>query len=361
MSRRLAGVLATLLALASVPGAADADEGVRMTVTSTGLTAFPDVDLTVSVSGPDGRPFVLAPSELEVWLGDERVAASVTSAVEVRPVDVVLLLDRSGSMSGQPMADAIAATATFLDLLGPRDRSALIGFSTRAELLQPLTADRAAARATASSITADGNTALYDAVALAARHLAEAGRPDARHAVVVLTDGNDTASSVRREDVLSSLREDTVHAVALGPAPDVNALGALAAASSGGVVLRAPTSAQLGAAYVAMAERLRADNGIRFRIPVRRFAPEIAVRVVARRDGVIVGEIDHRFALPVAIPDTAAAPIVPTVVEPEPAVVAPATPPSDGAPTALAAGMLGGATVLALMAWALSTFGPVGA
>ncbi len=358
MSKRCVGALAALLLLASVPAAAD--QGVRMTVTSTDVTTFPDVELTVSVSGPDGRPFVLAPSEVEVWLGDERVPTSVTSAVEVRPVDVVLVLDRSGSMSGQPMADAIAATGVFLDLLGPRDRSALVGLSTRAALLQPLTADRAATRATASSITAGGDTALYDAVALAARHLAEAGRPDARHAVVVLTDGNDTSSTVRREEMLSSLATDTVHAVGLGPAPDVNALGALAAASSAGVVLRAPTSAQLGEAYVAMAERLRADNGIRFRVPVRRFAPEIAVRVVARRDGAILGEIGHRFALPVTIPDTAAAPIVPTVVDTEPAVVARAAPPSEGAPTALTSGVLGGATVLALVAWALSAFGPAG-
>ncbi len=357
MSRRALACLVVASMLLALGRAAVADEGVRIAVTSSDLSSFPSVDMSVSVSGPDGRPFVLAPSEVEVWIGDERIPASVSSSVELRPVDVVLVVDRSGSMSGRALADAIAAIGSFLERLGPRDRAALVEISTQATILQGLTGDRSAVAATASRIAAGGDTALYDAVALAARHLTDAGRPEARQAILVLTDGFDTASTTSLAQVEQLVARRTVDLVALGPGPDAGTLAQLAAAGTGGAVLRAPTSTQLADIYAALAERLRADNGVRFQVPTDRYAPEIPVRIVARRDGSVLGETRVDLAMPVVIPDTAAAPTAPVAAAEQ--AGARALPPEDpGDPAPLLAGMLGSATTLALISWVLLALAP---
>ena len=55
-----------------------------------------------------------------------------------RPTDVVVVLDRSGSMSGDPMAGALAAIRELVGQLGGEDRFALVTYSNRADLAIPL-------------------------------------------------------------------------------------------------------------------------------------------------------------------------------------------------------------------------------
>ncbi|MDE3101129.1 MAG: type II secretion system F family protein [Chloroflexota bacterium] len=357
MSRRMAAALAVAALLLALATPALADDVVRLVVTSTDVTAFPQVALTLAVSGPDGRPVVLDPSEIEVWVAGERLAATVSSSVEARPVDVVLVLDRSGSMAGTPLADATRAVGSFLARLGPRDRSALVGLSTRAEAVRALTTDRASVAAAATRLSASGDTALYDAVALAARQLDEGGRAQARQAILVLTDGHDTASATSPADLQPLVAHRAVHVVALGAAPDLDALKRLAAASSGGTVVRAPTSAQLDAIYASLAEKLRADTGVRFRFATEQYAPEMTVVVAARREGSVIGRTQLVIPLPVRIPDTGAMPATTAAPQIVPAVAMVTTPDASGRDRPLIAGLLASATSLALVAWALSAFG----
>jgi len=83
-------------------------------------------------------------------------------AVTRRPTDVVVVLDRSGSMRGDPMTKALAAIRELIGQLGEEDRFGLVTYSSRAEVPIPLELATASARmrwtARLDSIIADGGT-----------------------------------------------------------------------------------------------------------------------------------------------------------------------------------------------------------
>jgi Ca-activated chloride channel family protein len=114
-----------------------------------------------------------------------------------RGVDLVVVFDRSGSMRGPRLKAAREGLTAFLQKLRPDDLVSLITFNGE---LDPPTdpAPPAAVAPRVEAIFADGETALYDAIAKG-RDVAEASaKTDKRHihAVVVLTDGEDNRSKM---------------------------------------------------------------------------------------------------------------------------------------------------------------------
>jgi Ca-activated chloride channel family protein len=123
-----------------------------------------------------------------------------------RAVDIVVVFDRSGSMSGLRLHGAREGLSAFLARLRPEDRVTLITFNGQ---LDPPTSPEPpqAAAARVSGIFADGETALYDAI-LRGRDLADAASKVDRsriHAVVVLTDGEDNRSTVKLPELMTKL------------------------------------------------------------------------------------------------------------------------------------------------------------
>ncbi|HEX4771154.1 MAG TPA: VWA domain-containing protein [Bryobacteraceae bacterium] len=146
---------------------------------------------------------------------------------ENMPVDVLLLLDVSGSM--QPHIQRIAdASETALRVLAPDDRVAIMLFDTRTRLKLPFASDPGEISRKLHSIiqseSFNGGTRITQALVDAARYIQKQGRPDARRAIVILTDDEtqDAQDEPRVEQsldeadaVLSFLRapyaEDFVH------------------------------------------------------------------------------------------------------------------------------------------------------
>ena len=82
------------------------------------------------------------------------------------PVDIVLAVDRSGSMDGQPLADAKVAVKGFIDQMNMAggDQAALLAFNDTALVAQPLTSDAAAIKQAVDSLVATGGTDLAEAI-----------------------------------------------------------------------------------------------------------------------------------------------------------------------------------------------------
>jgi Ca-activated chloride channel family protein len=125
--------------------------------------------------------------------------------------NVVLVLDTSGSMNEQEkMPNARAGAAELIDLLDDADTLSLLPFSTRLNWAGQgleMKDSRERAKATVSSLVADGETALYDAIAAARQYLLDHPKPGTISAIVVLTDGEDTANSTTLEQLLGRLRQ----------------------------------------------------------------------------------------------------------------------------------------------------------
>lgn len=125
-----------------------------------------------------------------------------------KPVDLVVLVDTSGSMQGEKINAARTSLLQFIDLLDDRDRLQVITFSDRIVTLTPLSSlgeKRVEVKRRVSGIIEGGNTSLYDAVAMAYNDLQANGDPNHIRAVVVLSDGMDTSSTLALGDVLAQL------------------------------------------------------------------------------------------------------------------------------------------------------------
>lgn len=123
-----------------------------------------------------------------------------------RPVDLVLVVDTSGSMAGDKIAAVRTSLSQFIDLLDNRDRLQVMLFNSQVSSLtelSPLADKREEVSRRVSAIIEGGNTSLYDATAQAYEELQANGNPANIRAVVVLSDGEDTSSSRALEQVLA--------------------------------------------------------------------------------------------------------------------------------------------------------------
>lgn len=112
---------------------------------------------------------------------------------EWKPLRIAIVLDCSLSMGEKnKFQEARDAALSFLETLRDDDQGLVITFSDRADVVQPLTGDRAALAAAIHKARPTGGTALYDAVWRAAEVL---DAYDGRRVIVLLSDGRDEAAS----------------------------------------------------------------------------------------------------------------------------------------------------------------------
>lgn len=141
------------------------------------------------------------------------------------PVAVNLLLDRSASMRGSPMAAAVAAAQVLVEQATPRDYLGLLAFDGYVEQLLPLRAMDAPARAHLSqlldALTTGSGTALHEAVEVGASSVHRLLVPGARPKLLLLTDGEPSVGVRSLADFRSlgsRVAESgvTIHALGLG-------------------------------------------------------------------------------------------------------------------------------------------------
>lgn len=146
---------------------------------------------------------------------DNGVAQRVTAAGVVEAVQLGVVLDISGSMTGERMAIARKATTDLLGRLMPADRFAIVAFADQvARVTRPGTSVAEAAVAL-DRIASGGSTSLLDGVY--AGLLEADGGPGAK-LLLVMTDGRNNTSWLQAAAVLDAARrhETVIYPVAVG-------------------------------------------------------------------------------------------------------------------------------------------------
>ncbi|CAL4920699.1 unnamed protein product [Urochloa decumbens] len=118
------------------------------------------------------------------------------------PLDLVTVLDVSGSMSGQKLALLKQAMGFVIDNLGHHDRLSVVSFSSGAQrvtrLLRMSDAGKGLATSAVESLVARGGTNIAEGLRTAAKVLGERRHRNAVSSVILLSDGQDNYTMTRR-------------------------------------------------------------------------------------------------------------------------------------------------------------------
>ncbi len=270
MTKALCTVAAGLV-LALPPAALAASE-IRAVDTS----AYPEIRFTVETPTAD-----LAPPEVRE---NGRPVAGATAENLGRAKSVILAVDRSVSMTGEPLVDAVAAARAFVAAKPTSDRIAITTFAATPVLLTDFSTATIDADTALRSIAVDPvqGTTLYDALVLSARALAAEPLPG--RVIIVVTDGNETRSKASLDDAIAAARDAgaSIYVVAIESERFTPGPLRRLADETGGTYFGAASSEALAGVYQSVAAELQRTWQFRYVTAAR---PGERVELEARAGG----------------------------------------------------------------------------
>ncbi len=130
------------------------------------------------------------------------------------PLTMCLLIDVSGSMTGQKAGVTAAALALFR-ASKPGDEVCMVDFSDDVFYDLPFTSDVRKMEESLSQIDARGGKALRDAIGQSIDHVDRAAR-NKKKVLVVITEGNDSSSTLTQDQLLAEIRTTGVPIYSIG-------------------------------------------------------------------------------------------------------------------------------------------------
>lgn len=204
----LAFALLSVLLLSAIPSMALAQGSEQARITQVDASNFPKVTVYVSVTGPNGEPIGIDPNRITLTEDGKAIKPDQVRAVgkqtgQVEPLTTLLVIDVSGSMNEGGKLDAAKnAARAYIDQMRPGDQAGLVAFNSQVQYVQPLTADKNALKSAIDRLSANENTAMYDALSQGVKIL---GQTPGRKSIIGLTDGMDNRSTSNPDQVVSGI------------------------------------------------------------------------------------------------------------------------------------------------------------
>jgi Ca-activated chloride channel family protein len=258
------------------------------------------INLNISVTDAQNRYVTnLDQKDFAVYEDGVRQELSLFTHEDL-PISMAVMMDTSASMD-EKLAQAQAAAIRFVKTGRQQDLSQIVEFNDRATVLQDFTSDQTLLEAAIKKTRASGPTALHNALYIALKDLEKqkSGTHLRRRAIVLLSDGEDTASLITDDQVLDLARktEIAIYPIALrsGRVQDREKLAfsqaehlmAALAHESGGQSFFPNSLSELDAVYSRIAEELRSEYSLGYVSNNRRRDGKwrrIVVRVPERTD-----------------------------------------------------------------------------
>ena len=182
-------------------------------------SAIDVVSMSVTVVDTTGRYITdLVEKDFEVFEDGAKQDLTLFNRSNL-PVALSLLIDTSSSMEDR-IAVAQDAAIGFVRKLRPTDLGEVIGFDSRAEVLQKFTSNPVELEHAIRKTVAGGSTSLNNALYISLKGLKKIPirQEDEirRQAIILLSDGEDTSSLVTFDDVLDLARRSETAIYAIG-------------------------------------------------------------------------------------------------------------------------------------------------
>lgn len=228
-------------------------------------TNYPEISVSVNVSKrKDGGEDYTAGDFKVFDQGKEITDFELVQSEDNTQTNVCLVVDHSGSMSGEGLFQAKRAVSSFVQTAGDSMNLGLAVFDHAAQVLCPITDSKGTVQHAMDTVTADGGTNISEG--LLAGMSALQGK-DGNRIIVLLSDGADSSeSAAQMRSVISQLNAQGIVVYAVGfDFADSSYLSGICE-STGGKFLRAQTSEELSSVYQTIEKFLTQDYVIRFTV-----------------------------------------------------------------------------------------------
>ena len=230
---------------------APASAGASVSLRGIDATGYPTMRATLVAPVASHQPPTLTENG--------RAVVDLTAQNLASAKSVVIAIDRSRSMAGPQLDDAVASARDFVAAKAGSDRIAVVVFGSQAVTLTRFSSSTIDADDALRTMTVDSKpgTALYDALALSGRMLsAEQGRA---RVVVLLTDGQDVSSNASLPEAMAAAHKAgaLVYPIAIGGSDSAAQPLRRIAQATGGTFHAAATSKALAGVYSSISAELR--------------------------------------------------------------------------------------------------------
>ena len=249
-------------------------------ITQIDTTEFPVVDVYISARNPAGEPVVINVNKLQLLENGQPVEnQNIKATGDVGSLTTLLLIDTSGSMNfANKIEIAKESARQYLAQMREGDQVGIITFNTQVKVEKEITNDREALEVAIEGIQTQGDTSIYDALAVAVDTL---NPLSGRKAVILLTDGMDNQSTTTVEEALGSIGFGglSISTIGLGVKPEGEeeadeyegideATLMMIAESAGGRYAYAEEGAQLASIYDQIRRALQSEVVITYVTPL---------------------------------------------------------------------------------------------
>jgi Ca-activated chloride channel family protein len=156
------------------------------------------------------------------------------------PLNLALVLDRSGSMQGRPLEEAKKCAAMLVDRMSENDMLSVTTYDSRVDVIISTTkvVNKNLLKNKINQINSGGTTALYDGWSIGAEQVAEFADNNSLSRVLLLSDGQANHGLTDEETITShcgTMAENgvTTSTYGLGPRFNENLMSAMATAGQG--------------------------------------------------------------------------------------------------------------------------------
>ncbi len=285
----LLGLAASALCCATLTAAHGQQPAtLRADIASLAASDYPMARAVVNIEDASGAVGALNAANFTVTVGGKPAAifSADLASSQNAPLDLLLLIDVSGSMVGDPMAQTKEAAKALIQTLAPSDRVALMSFADSVQLVQDYSTERARTAGLIDALVARGNTALYDATGAAASHAAAS--TSNRRAIILLSDGAQDGVKLKttREEALAQAAGARIPFFAIGEGTGIDrAYLTELATSSTGRYLEAPKATDLGELFASLGQLLTSQFIVLFDASAAAGGVETPVTITVQSGG----------------------------------------------------------------------------